>query len=95
MGATAATLLVGTPALAFVGAIGAGLTASLRRGGLILALLVLPLMIPTLIFGASAANAARGGTIPFATPFLVLAALSLIAAVVGTFAAAAAVRQGE
>jgi heme exporter protein B len=41
----------------------------------------------------SAANAATGGTIPFATPFLVLTALSLIAAVVGTFASAAAVRQ--
>src|SRR4051812_14316056 len=45
MGATAATLLVGTPALTFIGAVGAALTASLRRGGLILALLVLPLMI--------------------------------------------------
>jgi heme exporter protein B len=94
MAGTAATLLVGTPALTFVGAIGAALTASLRRGGLILALLVLPLMIPTLIFGVSAANAATGGTIPFATPFLVLSALSMVAAVVGTFAAAAAVRHG-
>jgi heme exporter protein B len=94
MGSTAATLLVGTPALTFVGAIGAALTASIRRGGLILAVLVLPLMIPTLIFGVSAANAATGGTIPFATPFLILTALSLIAAVVGTVAAAAAVRHG-
>jgi heme exporter protein B len=51
-------------------------------------------MIPTLIFGVSAANAATGGTIPFATPFLVLAALSLIAAVVGTVGTAAAVRHG-
>ena len=93
MGATAATLLAGTPALSFIGAIGAALTASIRRGGLILAVLVLPLMIPTLIFGVSAANAATGGTIPFATPFLVLTALSLVAAVVGTSASAAAVRQ--
>ena len=61
-----------------------------RRGGLILAILVLPFMIPTLIFGVSAANAALGGTIPFATPFLILTALSLIAAVVGTVGAAAA-----
>jgi heme exporter protein B len=95
MGATAATLLAGTPALSFIGAIGAALTASIRRGGLILAVLVLPLMIPTLIFGVSAANAGTGGTIPFATPFLVLTALSLIAAVVGTFASATAVRQVE
>lgn len=89
------TLLVGTPALTFIGAIGAALTASLRRGGLILAILVLPFMIPTLIFGVAAANAAVGGTVPFATPFLILVALSLIAAVVGTFGAAAALRAGE
>lgn len=95
MGAMVATLLVGTPALTFVGAIGAALTASLRRGGLILAVLVLPLMIPTLIFGVSSAQAATGGTVPFLTPFLILAALSLMAAVVGTVAAAAALRWGE
>lgn len=93
--AMVATLLVGTPALTFIGAVGAALTASLRRGGLILAILVLPFMIPTLIFGVSAANAAVGGTVPFATPFLILVALSLIAAVVGTVGAAAALRSGE
>jgi heme exporter protein B len=93
--AMVATLLVGTPALTFIGAVGAALTASLRRGGLILAILVLPFMIPTLIFGVSAANAATGGTVPFATPFLILVALSLVAAVVGTVAAAAALRSGE
>jgi heme exporter protein B len=95
MVATMATLLVGTPALTFIGAIGAALTASLRRGGLILAILVLPLMIPTLIFGVSAANAATGGTVPFLTPFLVLVALTLVAAVIGPVAAAAALRWGE
>jgi heme exporter protein B len=93
--AMVATLLVGTPALTFIGAVGAALTSSLRRGGLILAILVLPFMIPTLIFGVSAANAAIGGTVPFATPFLILIALSLIAAVVGTVGAAAALRSGE
>jgi heme exporter protein B len=93
--AMVATLLVGTPALTFIGAVGAALTSSLRRGGLILAILVLPFMIPTLIFGVSAANAAVGGTVPFATPFLILVALSLIAAVVGTVGAAAALRSGE
>jgi heme exporter protein B len=93
--ALSATLLVGSPALVFIGAVGAALTVSLRRGGLILPVLVLPLMIPTLVFGVSAANAASGGTVPFATPFLILAALSLVAGVVGTFGAAAALRVGE
>jgi heme exporter protein B len=95
MAATMATLLAGTPALTFIGAIGAALTASLRRGGLILAVLVLPLMIPTLIFGVSAANAALGGTVPFLAPFLILCALSLTAAVIAAFGAAAALRSGE
>jgi heme exporter protein B len=93
--AMVATLLAGTPALTFIGAVGAALTVSLRRGGLILAVVVLPLMIPTLIFGVSAANAALGGTVPFATPFLILIALSLVAAVVGTAGAAAALRHAE
>lgn len=95
MAAVAATLLVGTPALTFIGAIGAALTATIRRGGLILAILVLPLMIPTLIFGVSAANAARGGDIPFTTPLLMLAAITLVSAVIGTVGAALALRQGE
>ena len=95
MGATALTLLIGTPALTFVGAVGAALTATIRRGGLILAIVVLPLMIPTLIFGVSAAQAALGGAVPFATPLTILAALSLIAAVVGTLAATAALRWSE
>jgi heme exporter protein B len=95
MAATTATLLVGTPALTFIGAVGAALASTIRRGGLIVATLVLPLMIPSLIFGVSAANAALGGTVPFATPFLTLAALSLAAAVIGTVGAAAALRWSE
>jgi len=95
MGATALTLLIGTPALTFIGAVGAALTASIRRGGLILAIVVLPLMIPTLIFGVSAAESALSSTVPFTTPLAILAGLSLIAAVVGTLAAAAALRWGE
>lgn len=90
-----ATLLVGTPALTFIGAMGAALTASIRRGGLILSILVLPLMIPTLIFGVSAANAARGGTVPFTTPFLILCAISLVTVIIGTVAASMALKQGE
>ncbi|MFO1150787.1 MAG: heme exporter protein CcmB [Alsobacter sp.] len=95
LAAVCLTLLIGTPALTFIGAIGAALTASLRRGGLVLSILVLPLMIPVLIFGVSAANAATGGTIPFATPALVLAGLTLFALVSGCFASAAALRQAS
>jgi heme exporter protein B len=93
--ATAATLLVGTPALTFIGAVGAALTASLRRGGLIVAVLVLPLMIPTLVFGVSATNAATGGTVAFTTPLLILIALTLGAAVLGIAGAAAALRHAD
>jgi heme exporter protein B len=89
---TTATLLVGTPALTFLGAIGAALTATMRRGGLLSAILILPLAIPVLIFGVSASAAASGGTIPFATPLLVLAGMSLAAMALAPFAAAAALR---
>ncbi len=89
---TTATLLVGTPALTFLGAIGAALTATMRRGGLLSAILILPLAIPVLIFGVSASAAASGGTIPFATPLLVLAGMSLAAIALAPFAAAAALR---
>lgn len=90
-----ATLMVGTPALSFIGAGGAALAASLRRGGLIVPVLVAPLTVPVLIFGVSAANAALGGTVPFLTPFLILCAISLMAIVVGTIAAAAALRSAD
>ena len=83
MGAVTLTLLVGTPALTLIGAIGASLTVSLRRGGLLLAVLVVPLAIPVLIFGVSSADAAIHDPVPFLTPFLILCALTLIAAVVG------------
>jgi heme exporter protein B len=92
LGLVAASLLVGTPALILLGAIGAALTVSLRRGGLLMAVLVLPLTIPVLIFGVSAASAASGGAAPFLAPFLVLCALSLAALAGAPFAAAAALR---
>ncbi len=92
--AVALTLLIGTPALTFTGLIGAALTVALRRGGLLLAVLVLPLTIPALIFGVAASNAAIVGPVPFGTPFTILAALTLISVVVGPFAAAAALRHG-
>ena len=89
---TTLTLAVGTPALTMIGAIGAALTASLRRGGLLMAVLVLPLSIPVLIFGVSAASAASGGFAPFLTPFAALAAISLFTLAAAPFAAAAAIR---
>src|ERR1700704_5757042 len=84
----------GTPALTFIGLIGASLTVALRRGGLLLAVLVLPLTVPVLIFGVAAANAAIVGPMPFGTPFTILCALTLISIVIGPFAAAVALRQG-
>ncbi len=88
----ALSLVAGTPALTMIGAIGAALTVSLRRGGLLMAVLVLPLAIPVLIFGVSAASAASGGAAPFLTPFLMLCAISLGAIALAPFAAAAALR---
>src|SRR5437764_982990 len=93
-GAVALTLLAGTPALTFIGLIGATLTVALRRGGLLLAVLVLPLTVPVLIFGVAASNAAIVGPVPFDTPFTILCALTLMSIVVGTFAAASALRHG-
>ena len=92
LGLVALTLLAGTPALTMIGAIGAALTVTLRRGGLLMAVLALPLTIPVLIFGVSAASAASGGLSPFRTPFLMLCALSLLSIAGAPFAAAAAIR---
>lgn len=92
IGAVALTLLVGTPALTFLGAIGAALTVSLRRGGLLLAVLVLPLSIPLLVFGVAAASAVIVGPQRFETPFALLSGLSLATIAVSPFAAAAALR---
>src|SRR5262245_25466869 len=93
-GIVALTLLAGTPALTFLGLIGAALAVTLRRGGLLLAVLVLPLTVPVLIFGVAASNAAIIGPVPFGTPFSLLCALTLISLVLGPFAAAAALRHG-
>jgi heme exporter protein B len=94
IGAVTLTLLVGTPALTFLGAIGAALTVALRRGGLLLSILILPLAIPVLIFGVAAANAAIIGPMPFMPPFLLLCAMTLFSMVLGTVAAAWALRFG-
>jgi heme exporter protein B len=89
-----ASLALGTPALSFIGAAAAALTASLRRGGLILPILVAPLCVPVLIFGVSASDAGRS-PMSLQSPLLILAALSLIAVAVGCVAAAAALRQPD
>ncbi len=88
-----ATMLVGTPAISFLGAIGAALTLKTRRGGLLLALLVLPFYIPTLIFGITAISAALLSPKGFGASFLILGAISLVAMVLGPLAAAASLRQ--
>jgi heme exporter protein B len=84
------SLIIGTPALSGVGAIGAALTLSIRRGGLILALIVLPLITPALIFGAGAVMDALAGTGRGA--FLFLAAFSVAAACAFTFCGGSRVR---
>jgi heme exporter protein B len=86
-----ATMLIGTPAVSFIGAAGAALTLRAHRGGLLIALLVLPLYVPTLIFGMAAIGGelSPGGSLQ---PFLILTAISLAAVVLGPLAAAAALR---
>ena len=86
-----AALLLGTPILSLLGAIGAALTLGLRASGSLLALLILPLYVPVLIFGAGAVEAARAGL--GATANLSLLGAGLLVAIVGApFAASAAVR---
>lgn len=85
------SLLLGTPALSVIGTFGAALTVGLRRGGLLMSLLVLPLYVPTLIFGA---EVVKRGALGFdtTTPLLLLAGITLGAAALLPFASAAAVR---
>jgi heme exporter protein B len=85
------SLMLGTPALSMIGVFGAALTVGIKRGGLLLSLLVLPLYVPTLIFGA---EAARRGAVGMAveTPLLLLAGISLGSMALLPFAAAAALR---
>lgn len=85
------SLLIGTPALSVIGAFGAALTVGLRRGGLLMSLLVLPLYVPTLVFGAE--TVIRGGAgLPTGTALALLGAITLGAVAALPFAAAAALR---
>jgi heme exporter protein B len=85
------SLALGTPALSLIGAFGAALTVGLKRGGLLLSLLVLPLYVPTLIFGAEAVRRGAEGQDAL-TALLLLAGITAGAAALLPFAAAAAIR---
>lgn len=87
-----ATMVIGTPAISFLGAAGAALTLKARRGGLLVALLVLPLYIPTLIFGITALSAALLDTGGFQPAVLILGAITLGSLVIGPLAAGMALR---
>ena len=85
------TLLLGTPVLSLVGAIGVALTVGLRRGGVIISLLVLPLYIPVLIFGSNAVQIALTG-LPVGGQLSMLAALLALALALAPLPTAAALR---
>jgi heme exporter protein B len=86
------SMIVGTPAVSFLGAIGAALTLRTRRGGLLIALLMLPLFVPTLVFGLETVRSAAFASDAFLPSFLILCAISLAAVVLAPLAAAAALR---
>ena len=92
IGATVLTLLAGTPAITFIGAAGAAVAVSLPRGGLLVSVIILPFVIPVLIFGVMAAYGAVEDPSPFLQPFLFLSALTLFFAVLGPFASALALK---
>jgi len=91
MGVLLLTLLLGTPILSLIGAVGAALTVSQKRGGVLMSILVLPLYIPVLIIGASAADAAAGG-LPIEAHLNLLAALLVLTVTLTPWAVAAAVK---
>lgn len=92
IGATTLTLLIGTPAVIFIGALGAALAVSMPRGGLLVSVMILPLTIPVLIFGVSASYGAVTENAAFLSPLLMLSANTLIAAIIGPLAAAFALK---
>jgi heme exporter protein B len=85
------SLALGTPALSVIGTFGAALTVGIKRGGLLLSLLVLPLYVPTLIFGAEVARRGAEG-LGVQTPLLMLAGISLGAVALLPFASAAVLK---
>lgn len=91
MGALLCSLLLGTPTLSLIGAIGAALTVGLRKGGVLISLLVLPLYIPVLIFGAGAVQAGVMG-LPIAGYLALLGAMMVFSLMFAPFAIAAALK---
>ncbi|MFC6669750.1 heme exporter protein CcmB [Marinobacterium aestuariivivens] len=91
MGGLVLSLLLGTPTLSLIGAIGAALTVGLRKGGMLISLLVLPLYIPVLIFGSAAVQAAVTG-LPLAGYLALLGAILALGLVLAPLAIAAALR---
>ncbi|MCZ4257200.1 heme exporter protein CcmB [Sulfitobacter sp. G21635-S1] len=87
------SLALGTPALSVIGCFGAALTVGIKRGGLLLSLLVLPLYVPTLIFGAEVARRGAGGQ-EVTTPLLMLAGITFAVIALMPFASAAVLRMG-
>ena len=85
-------MALGTPVVSLIGAVGAALTLGARRGGVLLSLLVLPLVVPVLIFGAAAVDAAIAG-FPFRQHLLLLAGMALAALVLCPWAASASLHQ--
>ncbi len=85
------SVLIGTPALSMIGTFGAALTVGLRRGGLLLSLLVLPLYVPTLIFGAEVARRGAEG-LAYSTPLILLAGITAGSLALLPIASAAALR---
>ncbi|MBX3699683.1 MAG: heme exporter protein CcmB [Dokdonella sp.] len=90
-GVLVVALLLATPLLSLIGAVCVALTVGMHRSGMLLALLVLPLYVPILIFGAGACNAAQAG-LPSLAPLLWLAAALVLALVLAPLACAAALR---
>ena len=86
-----AALALATPLLSLIGAVCVALTVGMRRSGMLLTLLVLPLIVPVLIFGAGACNAAQAG-LPFVAPLLWLGAWLALVLVLAPLAAAAALK---
>jgi heme exporter protein B len=91
MPALVLAMLPGTATLSLVGGIGAALTVGLRKGGVLLSLLILPLYVPVLVFGTAAVDAAAAG-MPWTAPLAVLVALALLSLCLAPLAVAAAVR---
>jgi heme exporter protein B len=92
IGTLTLALLLGTPTLSLIGAVAAALTLGARRSGLLMPLLVLPLYVPVLVFGAASVDAAVQGTSP-ATHLMLLGALLLAALALCPWLAGAALRQ--